>query len=146
MSIQERFDSKWIPEPNSGCYIWTGCLNAAGYGRFNYQGKITNAHRISWELHNNKNAEGFVIRHKCDNRTCVNPDHLIEGTQADNIKDIYERKRNRHLSGEEHPRSKLTEELVDRIRNDGRISRVIAESYGISRSQVSKIKSGKAWR
>ena len=146
MSVQERFDSKWIPEPNSGCYIWTGCLNAAGYGRFNYHGKITNAHRISWELHNNKNAEGFVIRHKCDNRACVNPDHLIEGTQADNIKDIYERKRNRHLSGEEHPRSKLTEELVDRIRSDGRISRVIAESYGISRSQVSKIKSGKAWR
>jgi len=146
MSVQERFDSKWIPEPNSGCHIWTGHLHAEGYGRFRYKGRVCNAHRVAWELANNKSAEGFVIRHKCDNRACVNPDHLIEGSQADNIKDMYERGRNRHRSGEEHPRAKLTAELVDKIRNDNRLQRVIAESYGITRPQVSKIKSGKAWR
>jgi hypothetical protein len=73
------------------CWQWTGCT-CGGYGHFGCLGKIKLAHRISWEIYHQKEIpEGkpgeYIIMHTCDNRACVNPDHLRLGSQKDNILD-----------------------------------------------------------
>lgn len=77
------------------CWIWCGNLNPGGYGRIGagtkYSGHIL-AHRFSWELHNRqKISDGLLVRHRCDNRACINPSHLLLGTIIDNVKDRQER-------------------------------------------------------
>jgi len=76
------------------CLVWTRCLNTDGYPRAaingNANGKI---HRVVWELYNGKSAQGYVVRHTCDNPKCINPDHLIIGTNLDNIQDRTDRDR-----------------------------------------------------
>lgn len=77
------------------CLEWTRSLNSEGYARAvidnNNNAKI---HRVVWELVNQKSAQGFVIRHTCDNRKCINPEHLLIGTNIDNINDRDSRERN----------------------------------------------------
>jgi hypothetical protein len=85
-----RFEEKYIPEPNSGCWIWTGWVNRAGYGYININGRHerdTEAHRAAWLLFRGPIPEGMYVCHKCDIPSCVNPDHLFLGTQTDNMRD-----------------------------------------------------------
>ncbi|UDL16940.1 HNH endonuclease [Stenotrophomonas phage TS-10] len=77
-----------------------------------------------------------VVRHKCDNRLCINPAHLEYGTQGDNLKDRRERHRYR----------KLTRADAESIKQDGRTLAVVAAEYGVSITLVHYIKSGKQWR
>lgn len=81
------------------CWIWLGPRNPLGYGWLNVAGpwgRRIYAHRWSWQHHNKQQVpEGFVIRHTCDNPPCVNPDHLLIGTQRDNLRDMVARNRTR---------------------------------------------------
>lgn len=71
-----------------GCWIWTGTKMGRGYGSFRFNGRPTGAHRISWMLANGKlPSSSKVIMHSCDNPACVNPGHLSEGTQSQNVRD-----------------------------------------------------------
>ncbi len=73
--IRERFDEKWIPEPNTGCWLWLGKLTPLGYSRIrNPVGAF--GHRVAWELYRGPIPAGMVIDHICRERSCVNPDHL----------------------------------------------------------------------
>ena len=96
--------------------------------------------------------EGLVVRHKCDNPPCVNPNHLEVGTQRDNVRDMQER--GRGLVGERHPMAKLTRKQVDdirarHVRGTSRWSpgntRELCEEFGISDSTLSDIMRGKKW-
>lgn len=75
-------------EKGDGCWMWTGCLSSAGYGRINLRGSVVYAHRFSYALaHGVKPTRGVVVMHSCDEPRCVNPAHLRLGTLADNNRD-----------------------------------------------------------
>jgi hypothetical protein len=84
MGLRERFEDKYIPEPNSGCWLWTAAqLN--GYGAIKVAGRFRGAHRVSYELHKGPVPDGLVLDHLCRVPFCVNPDHLEPVTIGENI-------------------------------------------------------------
>lgn len=97
--IQKRFDASYIPEPNSGCWLWIGAasrVNKAGTDirpTIRVDGKTRRAHRVSYELHNGLVSPGKLICHHCDTPLCVNPDHLYAGSAKSNAADSISRKR-----------------------------------------------------
>lgn len=149
--IKERFDEKWTPEPFSGCHLWTGLINAGGYGRMRTglvgKGrKMVYAHRISWKLKHGAIPDGLYVLHKCDVRMCVNPSHLFLGTKADNQRDA--QKKGRMPRGENHLLSKLTDDAVRTIRNPAvKMSAArFAARFGVSKTAVEKARRGLTWK
>ena len=144
----QRFWEKTQPA-DSGCIEWTACLNGRGYGQFRPAGQRKNltAHRFSWIAANGAIPEGLCVCHRCDNRKCVNPDHLFLGTFAENSADMVSKGRGKGAkrAGILNPRRKLTEPEVEAIRQSNASLRNIAEMFGIGKSQVQRIKSGVAW-
>lgn len=106
-------------------------------------------HRAVWELEHGQIPDGMVVRHRCDNPSCVNPAHLELGSVADNNRDRDERGRHIPLPGMKNGNAKLTrEEAVEirRLAGEGRISQKrIAQMFGTSQGNVSLIHRGKAW-
>lgn len=92
--IENRFWTK--VDVRDGCWSWRAARNPKGYGVFSCEGRTVSAHRFSYELYNGPIPSGMVVRHKCDNPPCVNPDHLELGTQADNERDKINRGRYRN--------------------------------------------------
>ncbi len=82
--------------PKDDCMEWTGALYKSGYAQFWHEGKKQRGHRVVYRLKNGPIAEGLVIRHSCDNRKCINPKHLLIGTQKENMQDAKERRRFRN--------------------------------------------------
>jgi hypothetical protein len=92
-SLKERFESKYIPEPNSGCWIWTDQCHYSGYGHFRLKNKTIRAHRMSWMIYKGEIPSNLIVCHKCDIKCCVNPDHLFLGSFKDNMVDKVNKKR-----------------------------------------------------
>lgn len=142
----ERFRDKFVPEPNSGCWLWCGSTTDTGYGRVKVNGKIQRAHRVSYELHNGLIPEGLNVCHTCDTPLCVNPDHLFLGTQQDNITDMIQKGRAVYVKGASNGRSKLTEEQVWEVYHAEGTQVEIAAQYEVTQQLVSLIKRKKNWR
>lgn len=123
------------------CVLFGKSLTPAGYGQAYINGKMMRAHRVVMG-----NPQGEVVMHLCDNRACVNPDHLQIGTTADNVQDMVNKGRQSKGSG--RPAAKLTEADIPIIRAyQGQLSsRKVASYFGISQSLVSLIWTKKAWR
>lgn len=141
--VEVRFVAKYrVAE--SGCWLWVSTKNPGGYGLINSGGKngrMLLAHRLSFALATGREPTGFVL-HSCDTPACVNPEHLREGTQADNANDVRERKRGRHPS-------KIARHERDDVRkmaSAGFSQKEIASAYGVSQSLVSRIVTGKGLR
>lgn len=126
------------------CWMWTGSKNPAGYGMVQIGSKIKLAHRAMYEVYRGPIPDNLVIRHRCDNPGCCNPNHLIVGTRQENIKDIDDR--GRRPKGSNHWKCKLTEQQLTEIKYDTRRQVDIAAEYGITQAHVSLIKKGMARR
>ncbi len=147
--LMAAFEARYIPEPNSGCWIWIGNYNPKrkGYGCFTMRGMgmhMIFAHRLSWQIHHGPIPQGMHVLHKCDTPLCVNPDHLFLGTNTDNVADM--KSKHRQAYGERHSQAKLTKADVLAIRADKRRDPAIAADYGISAGTVSDIQLRKSWR
>lgn len=140
----DRFFSRTRRAEN-GCLEWTGHVNKAGYARVKVWGESRNAHRVRWEKENGLTPDGFVIRHKCDNRKCVDIDHLISGRPAENSADMVDR--GRSLKGSRHQGAKLTEADVVKIRSlRGAIGKYrLAKIFGVSTGLIGHIFQRRAW-
>ena len=137
------FEHRYRINKDTGCWQWRGPRAAFGYGRVRHNGKYIPAHRLVYQLYNGPIPEGMVVRHKCDNPPCVNPDHLELGTPLDNVKDWIER--GRTPTGRRNPSVKLTEEQVREIRRSDAKGTDLAARYGVNPPTISKIRSGQLW-
>jgi hypothetical protein len=75
------------------CWPWRGVCDQHGYGRVSFMHKRFKAHRVSFEMANGPIPDGLIVRHRCDNPNCVNPNHLEAGTHKDNMQDASRRGR-----------------------------------------------------
>lgn len=146
----KRFWSK--VKKTRGCWWWVGAKFSNGYGRF-WASKEYLAHRVSWELHNGPIPEGLHVLHRCDNPSCVRPDHLSVGTHKENMRDMVNKGRSSHstgTNGENHYRSKITAKDVKEIRekysNSKTPLKIIAQEFGLSKIHINKILLRKIWK
>lgn len=119
-----------------------------GYGGFWYDGKTVAAHRFSYLTHTGPIPKGLDVCHSCDNRACVNPDHLFLGTHQDNMTDMVNKKRSPSGIGSRNPRAKIGDLHVIIIReacDAGYKQKDIAKYFCLSTSQLSAIKKRISW-
>lgn len=139
----------------SACIEHTQKGNRGGYGATTIKGRTYALHRLTYA--NSVGVDitalsGVVVRHTCDNPRCINPDHLIAGTQADNIRDRVERGRGRVPKGEAHHANRLTATQVWLIRNryiprckvNG--THALAKEFDVHQSVISRIVNNRIWR
>lgn len=145
----------------TGCWNWKGKKNESGYGTMwnptIRNGKKTNAHQFSYILYNGEIPDGMFVCHKCDNPSCVNPNHLFLGTPQDNVDDKMRkgRHRTRVFHGKDHPQhgthspyNKLSESDVQEIRKlygEGETLRGIASKFGVVHGVINNIIQGRKW-
>lgn len=142
----QKFWSKVDVRGDDECWNWKGKKLPKGYGIFVCFGEQIYAHRFSLELSTQKPLGNLFALHKCDNPSCVNPNHLFSGTQMDNLADCKQKKR--HQYGECHHNAKLTEAQVIEIKKllkSGEKPQSVADKFGVSRPTVHFIGDGKRW-
>ena len=141
--MEARFLTK-VNKIDGGCWEWTG-TQSGRYGMFWFNGKNIGSHRISYELWNGEIPTEMIVRHKCDNTRCVNPQHLELGTTQENVNDKIIR--NRQKTGEQMSNSKLTDKAVLEIRANTNLTQIqMAELYGVSKSLIQKVLYKKWWK
>jgi len=145
-TIADKILKNSMPEPNSGCWLWFGNANRAGYGLV-YNTAMARqelAHRASYKCFKGGLDQKLRVCHSCDMPACVNPDHLWIGTDADNVNDKV--RKGRAMRGTAVPSSRLTENEVAQIRRMGGSQQEIADRFGVCQMTISKIKRGETWR
>lgn len=147
----EHFWNNVRKDPVTGCWNWKGNMFANGYGQFKqilFNGGVPlAASRAAWMLFRNADLGRWdFVCHRCDNRRCVNPDHLFLGSGKDNMQDAKEKRRINH--GEDRPQSKLTENDVREarcLRQGGMGWMALAKKYDVAQWCIISAVTGKTW-
>jgi hypothetical protein len=146
----ERFEEKFIPEPNSGCWLWIGAYGSkrGEYGIFHLADRYDRclAHRAAWQIYRGSIPTNLQVNHKCNNSYCVNPEHLYLGTQKQNVQDIVtaggwsDRGR-----GEKGNHAKLTEDIVRSIRLSTLSLTALGKQHGVTKQTIWAIRGRRTW-
>jgi hypothetical protein len=159
-ALAERFWSKVDVRGPDECWPWSAGSRGVGYGAIKVAGKVIDAHVIAFELAGNaRPLPGIWVTHKCDNRMCCNPKHLVAGTPRDNHGDMVARGRHpwsftsetvrRKRDEGTLPQAKLTREKADRIRavwaEGGHTHASLGVLFGVDRSTVGRVVRGDRW-
>lgn len=92
-TAEQRFDHFTKRDPVSGCRIWQGSLANGGYGQLTFRGRSYLAHRLAWTVKNGPIPSGLNVCHRCDERRCVNTEHLFLGSHSVNMSDLRNKRR-----------------------------------------------------
>ena len=137
--IKKRFWDK--VKKGDNCWEWLGAKARGNYGDFKVNKKNILAHRFSYQINKGKISKGLYILHTCDNPSCVNPEHLWQGTQLENMRDCHNK--GRGARGKKIWNYKLKKVQVNEIRkkyNKGKITqRELAKQYNVDSSHISNI-------
>jgi hypothetical protein len=149
VTLPERMAAYTDRRGKAECWPWLCGCDADGYGEVSLGGSSQHrrAHVVAWEIANGRAVpKGMVVMHTCDNPPCVNPAHLVLGTNLDNIRD--RDRKGRVSRGERHPRSKVTDDDVLAIRRAwkrGTSVMELAVEYGVSLVSIYNIVNRKTW-
>ena len=130
----------------SPCVIWDGAKLKSGYGVTYFEGRTQTAHRVAYKKEHGDIPKGMVIMHLCDIPSCVNPEHLQLGTQADNRKDCLTKGRAHVSQGDSHYNAKLTSNDVKAIRASTLTNSELAKLYMVAPRTVRDVRNYKTWR
>lgn len=151
--IVARFQSLVQRTDGDACWTWQGNRStrrdgSPSYGRFCIGKDCQLAHRVAWLIANGPIPADQVVRHRCDNVACVRPDHLLLGSQADNLQDMRERGRarfNRFPTGSRHPNARLSDDQVASLRAAraaGETFAALGRRFGVHPSTAHSIATG----
>ena len=146
LKLAELLKSRIIKNKND-CWIWQGFIKNDGYGTIKHESNQWLAHRLSYTIFKGEIPEDMCVCHKCDTPSCINPDHLFLGTNADNSNDM--RNKDRQAKGNSIGVSKLTEdnviEIKKRIQNNEDCAS-IGRAFNVHRNSILSIKHNKTWK
>jgi len=111
------------------------------------KGQVTTAHRASFVAFKGEIPEGMYVCHSCDNKSCVNPDHLFLGKPADNSADMVAK--GRSAIGSRQGSAKLTETAIPEIKRRilvGEMDHTIGKDFGVCAGTINHIRHGRSWR
>ena len=151
-AVEFRFWKKVNRAGPDDCWEWNAGKIGPGYGIFfvSPDRPRVGAHVYSYELNIGRIPRGKCVLHECDNRGCVNPNHLFLGTKLDNMIDKIKKGRSNNIKGSQFPNAKITEDDVVEMRrlfNIGELNTVeLGLKYGISSANVGLIVKYKAWK
>jgi hypothetical protein len=148
LTIKERLFSGVEINQSTGCWEWKGAKDRKGYASLSIDGKQVKAHRQSYMQLVGPIPEGMMICHKCDNPSCINPEHLFAGTALDNSRDCISKGRQKPI-GEKSFTAKLTDSEVLRIRKElasGAQKKHLGKKFGVSARAIFKIANGDTWK
>lgn len=135
-----------------GCWLWAGGGKGNGYGSFVLNGRTVPAHRAAFILFNGVGPGKLDVCHHCDNRACVNPDHLFLGTRLENMQDCKRKGRTARGArlgsrrGEDGSAAKLTWNDVRAIRASDAPAKQVAAQFGVTNDNINRIRRHDTWR
>lgn len=166
MNITEKQKQKIFSRftlTDRGCWEWNCSKDGCGYGTMRIGENTFRAHRIMWTIVNGEIPQGVYVLHRCDNPSCIRPDHLWLGTQLENIQDMHKKGRAKKATGSEngsvvhiermprginHYMARVTPEHRDKIlsmRGNRATLKQIADTVGLSLPTVHRISTGAHW-
>lgn len=131
------------------CWIWQGCKLKNGYGLFYLNRKQITTHRYSYLHHKGEIPENLCVLHICDTPSCVNPSHLVLGSQQDNLKDMIYKRRNNAGKEESHGKAKLKNcEVVEikKMLKENKKTSEISLVFNVSTNCIRQIRNNLSWK